>query len=181
MSLPTAARGRLSQQRALIASVSVVAVVGLLAYMGPRSVQPPGVLLNCSVAAPRVAGSASAGAVTFRPAARLESGFAISYSEEFSAGAVWTLAWNSSRPGLTALFLYNAGVNATAADPKSANEAGLVQFWWNDVITEPNKQPVADAPWSSTVDFSQAGRFCITLLETSGSASDWTVTITDKP
>ena len=93
----------------------------------------------------------------------------------------WAMAWNSSRPGLHALFLYDAGVATNAADPASANEAGRVEIWWNDLVTEPNKEPVADSPWSKTADFARPGRFCVTLLETSGSASNWTVTVTDKP
>jgi len=181
MSVSTAARAKLLQGRTLIGLALVVAVVAPLAYWGWRSSQPREVLLNCSVAQPRVASVASSGAVTFRPAARVESGYAISYSEEFTVGPFWTLAWNSSRPGLNALFLYDAEVGATAADPASANEAGRVDLWWNDLITEPNKEPVADSPWSKTVDVSRPGRFCVTLLETPGAASSWTVTITDKP
>jgi hypothetical protein len=175
-----AARAGLLQRRTFIGAVLVVAVVAPLAYWGWRSAQPREILLNCSVAEPRVASVASTGGVTFRPAARLESGFTISYSEEFSVGPFWTLAWNSSRPGLAAVFLYDAGVRAVGADPPSANEAGRVDFWWNPVA-EPNKEPVADSPWSKTVDILRPGRFCVTLLETPGSASDWTVTITERP
>jgi hypothetical protein len=172
-------RERVLQRRTVVGSVLVVSVVTGLAFW--RFVQPREVLLNCSVAAPRISGMASPGVVTFRPGARFESGFAISYSEVFSAGPSWAIAWNSSRPGLRAVFLYDAGVATTAADAGSANEAGRVEFWWNDLITEPNKEPVADSPWSKTVDLARPGRFCVTLLETSGSASNWTVTVTDKP
>jgi hypothetical protein len=179
VSIRTGTRARVLQHRTVIGSVLVVSVVAGLAYW--RFVQPREVLLNCSVAAPRVAGLASPGVVTFRPDVRFESGFAISYSEVFSVGPSWAIAWNSSQPGLRALFLYDAGVATNAADPASANEAGRVEFWWNDLITEPNKEPVADSPWSKAVDVARPGRFCVTLLETPGSASNWTVTVTDRP
>ena len=97
MRAPSATRASVLWRRTVIGSALVLAVVAPLAYLGWRTVQPREVLLNCSVASPRVSSVASRGVVTFRPAARYESGFVISYSEEFSAGSVWTLAWNSSR------------------------------------------------------------------------------------
>jgi hypothetical protein len=78
------------------------------------------------------------------------------------------------------VFLYDAGVALTDHEPQVANATGRVEFWWNDLVAEPNAEPVADSPWSRTVDVSRPGRFCVTLLETSGSASDWTVMIRDK-
>jgi hypothetical protein len=79
------------------------------------------------------------------------------------------------------MFLYEAGGGLTNRDPGIANETGRVDFWWNELATGPNMEPVADSPWARTVDVSRPGRFCVTIIETSGSSSDWTVTITDKP
>ena len=111
---------------------------------------------------------------------RFEYGFAISYLEDFSVGTEWMLAWNSTRPGLVALFLYEAGDPPPPTDPRVANASGRVEFWWNEIVSS-NAAPIPDGPWTSTVDVSQAGRFCITILEMSGSVSDWTVTVTGTP
>lgn len=79
------------------------------------------------------------------------------------------------------MFLYDAGVALTDHDPQVANTTGRVEFWWNDLVLPPTGEAVSDAPWTRTIDVSVAGRYCVTILETSGSGSDWTVMVTDKP
>jgi len=181
VSLPAAARPGLVRHRTLIAAVALVGVVAPLAYLGWRALQPRDeLLLNCSVAVPRVAGLASPGGVTFRPAAPLVLGFTISYTDSFEVGPQWTLAWKSSRPGLRAVFLYDAAVDLSERAPHVANAIGEVDFWWNEIVPAGNNEWAADNPWAKTIDGPRAGRYCLTILETAGSLSDWTVTITEK-
>jgi hypothetical protein len=180
MSLAPAAGPRLPRHPTVIAPVLLVAVVASLAYLGWKALQAPDeVLLNCSVAAPRVAGVASPGGVTFRPDAPLESDFTISYTDTFDVRPEWTLAWRSDRPGLRAVFLYDAAVEPTDRAPHTANETGQVEFWWNEIVPAENNESVADNPWTKTIDRAPAGRYCLTILETA--QSDWTVTIADRP
>ena len=118
MSRAPAAGPRLVRHRTVIAPALLVAVVASLAYLGWKSFQAPDeALLNCSVAASRVAGVASPGGVTFRPDAPLESDFTIAYTDIFEVRPGWTLAWKSDRPGLRAVFLYDAAVEVTDRAP----------------------------------------------------------------
>jgi hypothetical protein len=182
VSLAPAAGPRLIRRATVIAPVLLVAVVAPLAYLGWQAVQTRDeALLNCSIAAPRVAGVAYPGGVTFRPAARIASGLTISYTESFDVGAQWTLAWRSDRPGLLAVFLYDATVELSERTPRAANETGQVDFWWNEIVPAENNTWADDNPWTKTIDGPRAGRYCLTILETPARESDWTVTIADRP
>ena len=174
--------GRPHARRAVIAAIVLVAVTVPLADLGWQAVRARDeVLLNCSVAAPRVAGVASERGVTFRPAARLEAGFSISYTDTFEVGPEWTLAWRSDRPGLRAVFLYDALVELSDRAPHAANEMGQADFWWNEIVPAENSAWVADNPWTKTIDRADGGRYCLTILETARSQSDWTVMISGGP
>ena len=178
-----ATRGILVRRRTVVGSLLAVAIVAPLAYWGWRALQPRDeLLLNCSVAAPRVAGIASPGVMTFRPSARVAAGFAVSYTEGFDLGQRGSLAWKSDRPGLRALFLYESTVALADREPTAANKVGEVDFWWNELIPTAGTSGWSDdGPWSKTIDDLGPGRYCLTILETAGSDADWTVTVTNNP
>jgi len=165
----------------LIAATGTVVVGALLAYWGWQSLQPrEEVQLNCAVGPAQSSGARKGDSTTFRPSTRLESGFAISYTEPFAVGSSWKLTWDSPRPGLRAVFLYDAMTQLTDTRPHIANTTGNMAIWWNEIGTGPSGGTIADAPWAKTVERTGPGTYCLTILETSASWSDWTVTITEQ-
>ena len=178
-----ATRRILVRHRTVVGSLLALAIVAPLAYWGWRARQPRDeLLLNCSVGAPRIAGTASPGVMTFRPSARVAAGFAVSYTEGFDLGQRGRLAWKSDRPGLRALFLYESTVALADRKPAAANKVGEVDFWWNELIPTAGTSGWSDdGPWSKTIDDLGPGRYCLTILETADSDADWTVTVTNNP
>jgi len=178
-----ATRGILVRRRTVVGSLLALAIVAPLAYWGWRALQPRDeLLLNCSLGAPRIAGIASPGVMTFRPSARVAAGFAVSYTEGFDLGQRGRLAWKSDRPGLRALFLYESTVALADRKPAAANKVGEVDFWWNELIPTAGTSGWSDdGPWSKTIDDLGPGRYCLTILETADSDADLTVTVTNNP
>ena len=178
-----ATRGILVRRRTVVGSLLALAIVAPLAYWGWRALQPRDeLLLNCSLGAPRIAGIASPGVMTFRPSARVAAGFAVSYTEGFDLGRRGSLEWKSDRPGLRALILYESTVALADREPTAANKVGEVDFWWNELIPTAGTSGWSDdGPWSKTIDDLGPGRYCLTILETADSDADWTVTVTNNP
>jgi len=151
-----------------VVSISTVLVGALLGYSAWRSLQPrEEVQLNCVVGPPQSSGALTGDGITFRPSTRLESGFAISYTEPFAVGSTWKLAWDSPQPGLRAVFLYDATTQLIDTRPHIANVTGSVAIWWNDIVTASNGDTIADAPWATTFERTRPGKYCLTILETS--------------